>query len=108
MHGLGLGVLLPFQGPLDGANPTYLLLELSLGMPIRLENRFGSFAHIMELTELMRHAWQAPDDGLANGLLAVRNHADDRHRQRFFDLAEQGEEVSLRTAEEGARQEHLS
>ena len=88
MDGLALLILLLFQPPLDGADPTHLLLELGLGMPVRLKDRLRSFAQIMELTELMRHARQTPGDRLANGLLAIGDHSPHGDGQCFFDLTQ--------------------
>jgi hypothetical protein len=43
----------------------------------------------------------------ADRLLAVGDHAADRHRQRLLDLAQQRRQVALRPTQEAARQEHL-
>ena len=88
MDGLRLFIFPSFQCPLDGTDPTHLLFEDRFGMAVRLKDRLGRFAQIMELAELVWHPWQQLGDGLANRLLAVGDHASDRHRQRFCNLTE--------------------
>jgi hypothetical protein len=43
MDSLGLRILLLFQPPLDRADSTHLLLELGLGMAIRIKDRLRGF-----------------------------------------------------------------
>src|SRR5512142_303166 len=45
-----------FQLPLQRTHPTHVLLELFLGMQVSRGNRFGRFAQVVEMTELMRNA----------------------------------------------------
>src|SRR2546425_9929012 len=106
MHRLALLTLLSFQRPLDGACPTHLLFQLSFGMAVRLKDRLGRFTQIMELAELVWDPWQQLSDGLANRLLAVGDHASDRHGQRFGYLTEENGEICLRTAGPRARPQH--
>ena len=76
-------------------------------MPVRLIDRFGRFTQVMELTELMGHPGQLLGDREALGLLAIGDHASDRHGQPFFDLTEQSGDSGLRTAKPRAGQQHL-
>ena len=88
MDGLRLFIFPPFQCPLDGTDPTHLLFQYRFGMAVRLKDRLGRFAQLMELAELVWHPWQQLGDCLTNRLLAIGDHASDWHRQGFGDLTE--------------------
>jgi hypothetical protein len=56
-------VVARFECPLQGAHAARMLLELLLGVAIRLEDRLGRLAQVMELAQLMRHAGEDRLDG---------------------------------------------
>ena len=71
---------------LNLAHATRILLELGLGVPVGLSDRFGSFFEIVELAQLVRNARQDLLHRHANWALGIRNDGVDRHRQGLFDL----------------------
>src|SRR5258706_737447 len=72
--GLRLAVVgCAFQGALDGTPAAHALLELFLGVPVCLNDRAGRLAQVVELTELVGHAWQRPRHRVADVDLPVRN-----------------------------------
>src|SRR5438067_7501850 len=50
-----LRVVTALDLPLDGSDPTDPLLQLLLGVAIRLQDRLGRLAQVVELAELMRN-----------------------------------------------------
>src|SRR5260370_14751979 len=89
-----------FQYPLNRPNPAHQLFQFSLGMPIRLEDWPGGFIQIVIVTQLMWHIGETAGHCLADGLLPIRNHPANRHRQGLVDLIQEGGEVPSCTAEE--------
>jgi hypothetical protein len=82
-----------------------VLLELGLGVSIRLEQGEGRVPEIVEVTELVRHAGEYKRDGAADGLLAVRDDPSDGDRQHLRDLLQKRRQIPLRAAEQGAGEE---
>src|SRR5947207_1035728 len=77
-------------------------------MSISFVEQLGGVFQVVKLTELMRHPWKHKGDGTANRFFAIRDHASDRHLkvvQLSFDFFEESRQVSLRTAEQRARQQ---
>ena len=98
----------PFEGALEGPHPAHLLLEAHLGVAIRLEDRLGRLAQVVELAQLVGHVGQHQRHRRADRLLAVRDHAGDRHRERLLDLAQQRRQVTLRPAQEAPGEQDLA
>src|SRR5215218_1646340 len=67
----GLGIIPLLHTTFDPADAAHLLLELLLGMPVRLEDGMSRLAQEMELAQLVRYARQHLGDRLANGGLAI-------------------------------------
>ena len=57
---------------------------------------------------LVGHRGEGRGDGVADGMLAVRDDADDRDGQRLLDLCEQGGEIGGGRTEEAACEEDLA
>ena len=77
-------------------------------MPVGLEDRPGRLPQVVELAQLMGHLRQRGPHGVADRLLAVGDHAADRHRPRVRHLAQQGHQLVLGAAEQAARQQDLA
>ena len=58
-------------------------------MAIGFLDGLGSFTPIMELTQLVRHAWQGLGHGSTDGGVAVRNDPDNGHREGLLHLLDQ-------------------
>ena len=58
-------------------------------MAIRLLDRLGRLAEIVEMAELVRDPGQGPHHRLADALLAVGDRAGDGHRQGLAHLGDQ-------------------
>ena len=57
---------------------------------------------------MVRHAGQGLGHRLADGVLAVGDDADDRHRQAVADLADQLRQLLLATGQQALGQQHLA
>ncbi len=55
-HRFGLRIAPALQRPLDGAHAPHVLFQLCLGVAVRLVDRLGRLAQIMELAELVGHS----------------------------------------------------
>ena len=62
----------------------------------------------MEVAELVGNAGQCLGDRLAHGLLAIRDHAEDRHGECVADFPQQAGEVVLTSREHAARTQDLA
>ena len=94
-----------FEAPFDGAYPTDPLFQFFLGMAVGVINGLRRLAEIMEVTELVWHIGEYLRDGTADGQLAVRNDADNRHRHVLTHCPEQYGEVRLGRRQQTAGQE---
>jgi hypothetical protein len=75
-------------------------------MVVGLDDRFGSFLEIVELTELVRNAWQDRLHSQSDWTLGVRKNTLDRHRQSILNLAQQlGEVLGANTVERAGKQD---
>ena len=92
---LGFRTVPSFEAPFDGAYPTDTLLEFFLGMAVGIVNGLRRLAKIMEVTQLVWHLGEHLRNGTADGQLAVRHHADNRHLQVLTHGPEQCGEVGL-------------
>src|SRR5208282_475668 len=66
---------------LDRPDAPDSLLQFLLGVAIRLIDRLGRLAEIVEMAELMRDTVKGLGHRLADALLAIGDHAGDRHRR---------------------------
>jgi hypothetical protein len=107
-RGLGRRIGAGFQLPFERADAPDVLLELLLGMAIGFIDRFGGFAEVVKLAQLVGNARQRRPDGAANGVLAVGEHRPDGHGQGLLHFAQQGGEILLRRTEETTGQQHLA
>ena len=96
-----------FELPFERPDFPDVLLEFLLGMAIGFVNWLRRFAEVVEVAQLVRHAWQRGLDCPANRVLPVGNDAPDRHGQRLLDLLEQGGEILLRRAQETPGEQDL-
>src|SRR5947209_6225011 len=78
---------------LDRPHPADPLLQLLLGVPIGLVDRLGRLAEVVEVAELVRYAVERHLDRLADRVLAVGDHASDRHLQRLLDFGDEPGQV---------------
>ena len=69
-------------------------------MAIRLIDRLGRLAEIVEMAELMRDTVKGLGHRLADALLAIGDHAGDRHRQGPAHLVDQARQVRGRGRQE--------
>ncbi len=92
-HRVRLRVGPPVHLPLDQPHAAHLLLELLLGVAVRLEEGARGFAQIVERAEVVRHAGQHGGDRDADGVLPVRDDARDGDGQRVDGLGLQTEDV---------------
>ena len=83
------------KAPFDGADPTHTLFQCFLGMAVGCIDGLGCLAEVMKVTELVWHIGEHLRDGTADGQLAIRNDADNRHRQVLTHGPEQYGEVGL-------------
>ena len=102
-HRIGTRFQLAFQG----SHAPHLLLELLLGMAIRLVDRLGRFAQVMKLAELVGNARQRRPNRPPNRVLAIGEHAADGDRQRLLDFPQQGPQILLSRAQEAPGEEHF-
>ncbi len=92
---VGGRIITLLDSSLEWANATHVLLELLLGVPVSFEDRCGSFAQLVELTQLMRDVTKDRGNGLADRLLAVGDDGGNRHLQRVTNLAQQLGQIGL-------------
>ena len=78
-YDFGFRVTPSFEAPFDGAYPTDTFFQFFLGMAVGFINGLRRLAEVMEVTELVWHMGEHLRDGTADGQLAVRNDADNRH-----------------------------
>src|SRR5215218_2674371 len=93
---------------LDPADPTHLLLEFHLRMPVSLEHRQSRLTQKVKLAELVRHAGESLLHGPADRGLPIADHARDRHAHGLRDLTQQGREVRRGAGQQAARKQHLA
>ena len=74
-------------------------------MAVGVINRLRCLAEIMEVTQLVWHIGEHLRDGPADGQLAVRHDADNRHRHGLPHAPEQDGEVRLGRRQQTAGQE---
>jgi hypothetical protein len=79
-----------------------VLLELSLGVLVGLNNRFSGLLEIVELAELVRNIRQDLLHRQADRTLGIRDHGVDRHWKSILDLAQQAGQVLLSSTVERA------
>ena len=94
-YDFGFRVTPSFEAPFDGAYPTDTLFQFFLGMAVGFIDGLRGLAEIMEVTELVWHLGEHLRDGTADGQLAVRNDADNRHLHGLPHGPEQYGEVRL-------------
>jgi len=94
-HDFGFGITPSFEAPFHGAHPTDPLFACFLGMAIGVINGLRRLAEIMAVTQLVWHIGAHLRDGPADGPLAVRHHADERHLHGLPHGPEQCGEVWL-------------
>jgi len=108
-HHLGLAISASLHRALNRAHPAHALLELFLGVAVRLEERnLHGLAQVVKLAELMRHIGQHSGDRVADGVLPVRDDAGDQHGQRGDGFPEQRRQVVADPAQETPRQKDLA
>ena len=93
----GFVVVTIFQSPLNRTHPTNALLQLFLGVSVRLVNRLRSFSKVMEVAKLVRHTRQSRSDGFADRILAVGYDTVDRNVQDIGHRTDQLGKVFLAT-----------
>ena len=76
-------------------------------MTIGFINRLGGLTEIMKVTELVWHLGEHLRDGTADGQLAVRNDADNRHLYGLTYCLEQNGEVRLGRREQTTGEENF-
>jgi hypothetical protein len=103
-HRLGLRIGPALQCPFDGTRAPHMLFHLRLGVAVCLVDRLGRLAQVMELAELVGHAGPHAGDGAPDRMLAIRNDAPDRDRQRRAHVREQRGDGLLGGAQEAACQ----
>jgi hypothetical protein len=99
---LGFLIVACARAPLNLTHATRVLLELGLGVPVGLGDRFGSFLEIMELAQLVRDSRQDLLHRQTDRAVRIRNDGVDRHRQGILHLAQQISEIVLSSALEAA------
>ena len=85
----------PLDRALDATHLADLLLQLLLGVAVRLVDRPGRFTQVVELAQLVRYARQGLGNSLANRMLPVGDHAGDGDADGVADLGQQLGEVVL-------------
>jgi hypothetical protein len=99
-------VLAPSHAAFNLAHATSVLLELSLGVVIGLDNWLCSFLEIVKLTQLVRDVRQDLLHSQADWALRVRDDCYNRHWQSLLDLAQQvGEVLVSSTVEVAGKQD---
>ena len=91
----GFRAMPSFEAPFDGTDPTDMFFQFFLGMAVGFINRLSGLTEIMKVTELVGHLGEHRRDGTADGQLAVRNDADNRHLHGLTYCLEQNGEVLL-------------
>jgi hypothetical protein len=104
-HDFGFRITPSFEAPFNGAYPTDTLFELFLGMAVGVIHGLRRLVEIMEVTQLVWHIGEHFRDGTADGKLAVRHDADNRHRHILTHCPEQYGEVRLGRGQQTAGQE---
>jgi hypothetical protein len=104
-HDFGFRVTPAFEAPFDGADPADTLFQFFLGMAVGVINGLRGLTEIMEVTQLVWHIGEHLRDGTADGQLAVRHDADNRHRQGLTHCPEQYGEVRVGRRQQTAGQE---
>ena len=107
-HHLGLRAGPPLRLAFDIPHPAHRLLEFLLGVPIRLINRAGGLAPVVELAQLVRHTGKHLGHRLADRVLAVGHDPDNRHRAARLHRAQQLHEVLLPGRQQALREEDLA
>ncbi len=77
-------------------------------MPIGFKDRGCSLAEVMKVTQLVWDAGKDLCDGLANGLLAIRDHRRDRHLQGIPHLLQQGRQIVLGGRQQAAHEQEFA
>ena len=108
VYRLGLRVVTALDLALDRPHPADALLQFLLGVAVGLEDRLGCLAEVVEVAELVRDTVERLFDRLADRVLAVGDHADDRDRQRLLDLGDQSGQVVLGRGQEASGQQDLA
>jgi hypothetical protein len=84
-----------FEAPVEGADTADAFFQFFLGMAVRLIDRFGRFAEVMEVTELVGDRGQGLFDGGTDRGLSITDHTRNGHAQGLLDLAQQLRQVVL-------------
>lgn len=92
-HDFGFRVAASCEPPCNGAYPPHTLLQCFLGMAVGFIHGLRRLAEIMGVTVVVWHSGEHLRDGTADGPLAVRNDADNRHSHGVTDRPEQDCEV---------------
>ena len=87
-HDFGFRITPSFEAPFNGAYPTDTLFEFFLGMAVSVINGLRRLAEIMEVTQVVWYIGEHLRDGTAEGQLAVRHEAHNRHRQVLTHCSE--------------------
>jgi hypothetical protein len=94
-----------FEAPFNGAYPADTFFACFLGMAVGVIPRLRCLAEIMEVTQVVWHIGEHLRDGTAEGELAVRHEADNRHLHVLTHGPEQDGEVRLGRRHQAAGQE---
>jgi hypothetical protein len=79
LDALGFRVAPPCEPPFDGTYSSHPLLQFFLGMAVGCINRLGRLTEKMAVAAWVGDIGEYRCDGTAEGQLAVRNAADNRH-----------------------------
>jgi hypothetical protein len=94
-YDLRLLIVLPrlLRLALDGPDAAHTLLQFLLRMAIGLGDRLGRLAEIVEMAELVGDLAQGLGNRITDALLAIGDHAGDRHWQGLAHFGDQSRQV---------------